>query len=546
MQIGVFAFGRAGCKIAEKFRQFELRSKTRVAEFIYAFDTSSVQLDSLSRISEDSRMLYGTNEFEGTGTASLLTPAVTEAKNIRGEIRSSTEKVDTDKIDAFIVMGSLGGGTGGGGAPVCAQTLSDEYPGKPVYGVGILPAMNEASVYIMNAAQTIQSFSKYTDNLLLFDNEKNGVSMPKSNPDFSEDTDPDIVFEQVNQDIARSLHMIFSADEKTEHPHLKKSIIETNEIIETLGTGGLSTVSYASEKLPRAAQSGVIGAFFEVIEYFKLKYGEKKCEQIQYESKNNVEDQGNNESVFDMLFSNENNNENVEENTEDISLWDELFTSENTGKDTETKNDDSSIWSEFFSEEDNVSIGTGPNSDIETTNDANIETQSNTIHADDLPANDAQSKMNDSSTSITSEKENTPELSHNWPHPTKLIPFTLDPSSTMLDVDVSNSNHGLQLLAGPKRHLSKESAVITNNWVDEHTNHKYTITKNYPEEGKHVAVLKLASGIGIPKRIKELQEEAKKISARVAEQDNKNTSPKLTASKQYNVFENQTNIPESL
>lgn len=493
MKIGIFAFGRAGCRIAETFKQFENESMTHVTEFVYAFDTASEQLNSLSRIPEESRMLYGTHEFEGTGTGGLLTPATEASKSIQDKIKYSAAQVDTDEINAYIVIGSLGGGTGGAGAPVCAQTLSNEYPDTPVYGVGILPAMNEASVYIMNSAQTIQAFSKYTDNLLLFDNDKTGVSTPESNPAYDDDTDPDVVFGEVNQDIARCLHLLFTADEKKEYSHLTNSIIDTEEIIETLSTGGLSTFCYASETLPRAARPGVIGSFFEIIAYFKMKHKQKKYEKLKHES--------------------------------------------------ESSDDHVTDGNDLFTDEENVSVGSGPDSTVEVTSKGEVETQSRTIQTDDLPMNDAQSRVENGSTVDGSENED-PDFSYDWPHPTKLIPFTLDASSAMLDVDVNNASHGLQLLAGPKQHLSKESAVITNNWVNEHTNHKYTVTKNYPERGKNVAVLKLAAGVGIPERIKELQEEAKRISARVERLNEEKQSS--DDPKRYNVFENQTDIPSSL
>lgn len=491
MNIGIFAFGRAGCRIADRFKRFEIRSMKHVSEFILAADTASKQLSTLSKIDEDWHFLFGYDEFEGKGTRADLDPAVSAAKKSAGNLKHVMNNADTDSLDAFVVIGSLGGGTGAAGAPLCAKILGRNFKDTPVYGVGILPAAHESDMYTLNAARAVQSFSRETDNVLLFDNDHLGVSMPPSNPDFNDDADPDDVFMTVNQDIARCLHMLFSADELSESRHLTETTADTSNITDVLSAGGLSTICYVTETLPRPARPGITGNIWELLAYFKTTHDQKRYDQKQ------------------QL---------------------ETVTSNTTNRhDTPKK--------PLFSDHERVDLGTGTTSEIDTVDDTLLVTHDDVVETADLPR---VPMPGDPSYPDTDDAER-PSFNREWPNPVKLVPLTLDQNTAMMRVDPSVAVRNLYLLAAPKQHLSQRSAINTTDWAAQHTNASVSIAKNYPVKNKKVAAMTVCSGIGIPDRIQELQQQASTIAQRVIDAQSNTVNPK-----DFNVFENEDTVPPAL
>jgi len=267
MNIGVFAYGRAGCRIAEKIKKWEKRSRVSITQFTAGIDTSQNQLATLDRIDENWQILYGTQRFEGKGTRADLEPAVTAANQCTENIinRVAVNTTVTGDVDAFLVIGSLGGGTGGGGAPICATALGQHDPDTPVYGVGVLPSRHEPDLFTLNAARSIQAFTRETDTLFLIDNDHLNIGLPKFHPEYSDDDTPSDAFDDVNDEIARILHTIFAADERDASANAPGTIVDTDTIIDVLGSGGLSTFCYAGSSLPRTAYPGVRGVFWRGI-----------------------------------------------------------------------------------------------------------------------------------------------------------------------------------------------------------------------------------------------------------------------------------------
>lgn len=492
MNIGIFAFGRAGCKIADEFKRFEYHSMIHISEFIFAADTAQRQLNELSHIDEDWQLLFGQRQFERRGSRGDLEGALEQSKRITGNIKQVVNNVSTRDIDAFLIIGSLGGGTGAAAAPLCAQILSQNYSKTPVYGVGILPANREANVYTLNAARSIQSFSSETDNLLLFDNDHLNIAMPASNPNVPDDADPDDVFDTVNQDIARCLHILFTADERSEKSRLEGSTADTDQLVRVLSAGGLSTMSYVTETLPRPARPGVTGRVWELIESFRIIHQRRK-------HRKNV----------------------AAQNADDTE----------TGMNLDA----------LFNEVRNGRVGIGPDANVESeTTDAIV------LHDDEIPTD----SLSDSPFTGPEEEEATtgdaggstqPSFDRDWPHPTKLVPLTLDSNSAMMDVDPTRAARNMFLLIAPSQHLTQQAAITTTEWAEENTNSGYSVAKNYPMKHKKVGVLTLNSGIGIPERVRELQSNASQIA-----QDKQKHEKKQTEPKRFNVFEHEDTVPPSL
>jgi cell division GTPase FtsZ len=152
-------------------------------------------------------------------------------------------------IDAFVIVAGLGGGTGSGGAPVLAKHLKRIYT-EPVYGLGILPADDEGGIYTLNAARSLQSFVRETDNMLAFDNDawrKAGESMEQG-------------YARLNDELVRRFGVLFSAGEVIAGEDVGQNVVDSSEIVNTLAAGGISTVGYAKADLPRSNR-GLLSRF---------------------------------------------------------------------------------------------------------------------------------------------------------------------------------------------------------------------------------------------------------------------------------------------
>jgi hypothetical protein len=290
MKIAIIAYGRTGCRIAENFARFESLSRNHPTELTVGIDTGQRQLNNLKCIDDDHTILIGYNKHEGRGTGRDLADGVSAAKRSAASVLNATNGVSKFNMDAFVVIGSLAGGTGGGGAPLVARDLGNRFD-LPVYGVGVLPSNHEPDVYKLNAARSMQSFARETDNLILFDNDHLGIAEPKYMPGVSPDVDLERHWRDANQDIARCLHMLFTADEINVPSRLEGSQATTQDLNEILNTGGISTMCYAAEELPRAAQPGIYGRFWELVDFYRTLIKVKLHERQQDRVNNSIADE---------------------------------------------------------------------------------------------------------------------------------------------------------------------------------------------------------------------------------------------------------------
>jgi cell division GTPase FtsZ len=174
----------------------------------------------------------------GTGADNELGAAV--AEDDLGEVMRALDDVAVHEVDAVLVIAGLGGGTGSGAAPVIARELRRRYA-EPVYGLGILPGRTKGTIYALNTARSFVTFVEQVDNLLLFDNDAwrdGGESLHTG-------------YERLNEEIARRLGVLFSAGEVREGQAVGESVVDASEIINTLGSGGVSTVGYAATAVDR-------------------------------------------------------------------------------------------------------------------------------------------------------------------------------------------------------------------------------------------------------------------------------------------------------
>jgi cell division GTPase FtsZ len=156
------------------------------------------------------------------------------------EVQGAIDEMPIHDIDAFVLVAALGGGTGSGGAPVIAKHLRRIYT-EPVYGLGIPPAGDEGGIYSLNAARSLQAFTRETDNLPTFDNDawrKAGETMEEG-------------YARLNDELVRRFGVLLSAGEVGHADEVGQNVVDSSEIVNALDAGGVSTVGYAAADLER-------------------------------------------------------------------------------------------------------------------------------------------------------------------------------------------------------------------------------------------------------------------------------------------------------
>jgi len=240
-------FGQAGGKILDKFIEYDDRHGSGIVRAAVAVNTARADLMGLENIPEENRVLIGQSRVKGHGVGADNELGAEIAEEDRDEVMSAIDSIPVHEIDAFLIITGLGGGTGSGGAPVLAKHLKRIYT-EPVYGLGILPASDEGGIYTLNAARSFQTFVSEADNLLVFDNDawrKSGESMEAG-------------YEEINEEIVIRFGVLFGAGEVETGGEVAESVVDSSEIINTLDSGGVSTIGYAAETVAEEAGSGLL------------------------------------------------------------------------------------------------------------------------------------------------------------------------------------------------------------------------------------------------------------------------------------------------
>jgi cell division GTPase FtsZ len=252
MNVAVIGFGNAGGKITDALLDFQLDTDRSFCRFALAVNSAEIDLAKLDRVPENNRLLIGQTEERVKGRGVGADPELGSeiARRDRAELDRALDAVPVHEIDAFLVIAGLGGGTGSGGAPVLGEHLQETYA-EPVYGLAVLPSGDEGGRAALNAGRTLQSFTKATDNLLLFDNEawhQAGDSIGSG-------------YERTNSELARRVVTLLSAGE-LDGSMVSETAMDASDVKRTLATGGVSTVAYAATELePSNQQSGLLDRF---------------------------------------------------------------------------------------------------------------------------------------------------------------------------------------------------------------------------------------------------------------------------------------------
>jgi len=250
MKIAMIGFGQAGGKIVDKFLEHDEATGSSVVRSAIAVNTAEADLYGLDYIPEDNRILIGRARVKGHGVGADNELGAEIAEEDIDEIQNAVDRVPVHEIDAFLIVAGLGGGTGSGGSPVLAKHLKRIYT-EPVYGLGILPGKDEGGIYTLNAARSFQTFVREVDNLLVFDNDawrKSGESVEGG-------------YAEMNEEIVRRFSVLFDAGEVSAGDDVGESVVDSSEVINTLGSGGISTVGYAVEEIRSYGSGGLLSRF---------------------------------------------------------------------------------------------------------------------------------------------------------------------------------------------------------------------------------------------------------------------------------------------
>ncbi len=245
MRIFMLGYGQAGGRVADSFVEFANRTGQKFVVRALAINTARSDLVGLQNIPMEDRLLVGESLVKGHGIGADNEFGAEVATDELYTIQSAIDKRGTHKIDAFLIIAGLGGGTGSGGAPVLARRLRKLYE-EPVYGLGVLPSKDEGSLYSLNAARSLMTFVNEVDNLFLFDNDawkKGGESVKEA-------------FTDINEEIVRRFGLLFGAGEANE---VGQMVVDASEVINTLKGGGISAIGYAAEEIE---SEGFLKKFF--------------------------------------------------------------------------------------------------------------------------------------------------------------------------------------------------------------------------------------------------------------------------------------------
>ncbi|PSQ41994.1 cell division protein [Halobacteriales archaeon SW_7_68_16] len=250
MKLAMIGFGQAGGKIVDAFLAYDQRTDSRIVRSAVAVNTAEADLMGLERVPESNRVLIGQSRVKGHGVGADNELGAEIAEEDIDEIQNAIDNVPVHEIDAFLIVAGLGGGTGSGGSPVLAKHLQRLYT-EPVYGLGVLPSTDEGGIYTLNAARSFQTFVREVDNLLVFDNDawrKAGESMEAG-------------YDVINGEIVRRFGTLFGAGEIEAGDQVAESVVDSSEIINTLASGGVSTIGYATDEVEIRESGGLLSRF---------------------------------------------------------------------------------------------------------------------------------------------------------------------------------------------------------------------------------------------------------------------------------------------
>lgn len=240
MKVLMLGLGQAGSKIADLFLADDRKSHVPHTFEAIAINTATSDLMGLQYIPQEDRILLGETIVKGHGVGADNRKAAEIAEEESEIVLNRVSKFDTSNIDAFIVVGGLGGGTGSGTISVICKQLKKIYD-EPIYAIGILPAETEGDIYTLNAARSLKALLPNCDATILVDNGaflRSGESVREA-------------YERINTEVVKRIGVLCRAGEARSRKDVGEMVVDAAEVINTMKAGGICSIGYASEIIER-------------------------------------------------------------------------------------------------------------------------------------------------------------------------------------------------------------------------------------------------------------------------------------------------------
>jgi len=221
--------GQAGGKLTTALAAFDEEMGFGAVRDALAVNTASADLQSVPF----ETLLIGQDRVNGHGVGGDNELGAEIMQDDIDQVMSALSSRITAETESIFVVAGLGGGTGSGGAPALVSRLTRVYD-IPVYALGVLPGSDEGALYQVNAGRSLKTLAREADAVLLIDNDAwkaSGESMSEG-------------YEAINNNIARRVGLLLAAGEATEG--VAESVVDSSEIINTLRSGGIASLGYAS------------------------------------------------------------------------------------------------------------------------------------------------------------------------------------------------------------------------------------------------------------------------------------------------------------
>jgi len=240
MKFAPVGVGAAGGRIVDWIRGLETNGDRRFSNGnVLVFDTDSEAFAEYDYVPSDRQVLIGDTypDVEGRGTGGDIDLGAAVAREDKNEIYREFDSIEVNDVDALLLVAGFGGGTGGGTGAALLEELRATYE-VPVYVLGVLPHDSEGDRPASNAARSLRSFVPAADNVILFDNDawhSEGESLAESH-------------EELNRELATRVVSLLAAGE-LEGADIAENRVDSTDMVRTLGTGGVSTIGYATTEL---------------------------------------------------------------------------------------------------------------------------------------------------------------------------------------------------------------------------------------------------------------------------------------------------------
>ncbi|MFC7136667.1 tubulin/FtsZ family protein [Halobaculum litoreum] len=228
MKTVLIGVGQAGGKVTSSLVEFDHDMGFDAVKGALAVNSAKADLQPL----DIDTVLVGQDRVKGHGVGGDNELGAAVMQSDAGEVMSALDGRITAEAEAIVVVAGLGAAPGPAGRR-SARELNKVYD-VPVYAIGILPGRGEGAMYQVNAGRSLKTLVREADATILIDNDawhSSGESLEEG-------------FDSINDSIARRVGLLFASGENVEG--VGESVVDTSEVINTLRSGGVAALGYAS------------------------------------------------------------------------------------------------------------------------------------------------------------------------------------------------------------------------------------------------------------------------------------------------------------